>query len=188
VGAGGRPTPAPAPAKALKDPDSAVEPLDPQAPDTYRPVVRDGSRPSPSLKANNGRFAATGPVRFADGVSLTVDRVRHGTEQEQGPGAFPGRRTTSFSLSLHNRSTRAVEMNHVVVTTSYRPTDKARARLAPPVYADLTAGDFSGTVQPGASTSATYVFAIPARQAAHVVLRVDFDDVHVAATFTGATS
>jgi hypothetical protein len=53
------------------------------------------------------------------------------------------------------------------------------------VYEDPAAGDFSGTVAPSASATATYVFSVPTDAVRSVVAVVDFDGVHVAARLKG---
>jgi hypothetical protein len=71
-------------------------------------------------------------------------------------------------------------MNQVVVTVTYGTANLQ----AQPVY-DGPVNDFSGTVQPGKATDATYAFRIPTDQLDRVVMRVDFDGLHAAATFSG---
>lgn len=158
-----------------------VGPADPQAPPAYTPVVRGGQPARPTLTAGPGRFSSAAPVRFPDGVSLAVVHVARGVEQGRGPGVFTGRPHTTFSLALTNGSTRPIDLRQVVVTTTYG----SPARLAPAVYEEPSARDFSDTVAVGATTTATYAFAIPRGQARSAITVVDFDDVHVAARFTG---
>jgi hypothetical protein len=165
-------------------PDDAVvgtaAPVDAIAPPA-QPVIRKGPRPRPNVTANEGRFSAASPAKFADGVSLSVDRVVPGVEQGQGPGILHGVPNTAITLTLANHSAAAIDLTQVVVTTTYG----SPPHVAQPVYGDTPAADFTGTVQPGGSASATYVFAIPAGQTKSAVTTVDFDDVHVAAKFTG---
>lgn len=161
---------------------SVPKPVDRLAPSAYVPVIRHGNRPSPSVHARAGSFSPAGPATYTDGVSLTVNRVSHRVESGEGPGVFPGRPYTAVFLTLHNRSTKAIDLNQVVVTATYG----SPARIASPVYEDPAANDFAGTVRRGGSASATYLFAIPPRGRAGVVMVVDFDGAHVAARFTGA--
>lgn len=152
---------------------------DPDAPASYKPVVRPGKGP-PSRWASAGRLAAGAPVRYPDGVAVTVERVARVVEQGEGTGAFPGRPLTAVTLSLTNGSAAPLDLSQVVVTTAYGQ----RPKLATPVYSEQ-AQDFTGTVAPGAAARATYVFAIPPGQAAKVSTWVDFDAVHAAAAFHG---
>lgn len=167
---------APAPADAAQ---VAAPPADPEAPTTYRPVVRPG-KAAASVHAAAARLAAGTPVRYPDGVAVTVERVARSVEQGQGTGAFPGRPLTAITLRLTNGSARPVDLSQVVVTTTYGQ----RPRIATPVYETAQAQDFAGAVAPGASTSATYVFSIPPGQAKKVSTWVDFDAVHGAASFS----
>jgi hypothetical protein len=159
-----------------------ARPPDPKAPSTYRPVTRNGKKPNPTIKAARGGLSEGAVAKYSDGVWLRIDRVRHGTEQGQGPGAFPGRANTAVTLSLHNKSSRTIDLTQVVVTATYG----SPARLASAVYEDSAARDFGTRVRPGGSASATYVFAIPADESGKVGITVDFDGVHVAASFAGA--
>jgi hypothetical protein len=157
-------------------------PADAAAPPNYQPVIRNGNRPQPKVTANRGGFSAATPVNFPDGVSVKVDKVAQGVEQGEGPGVFRGRPHSAFTLSLTNGSTGPIDLTQVVVTTTYG----SPAKLASPVYGVAAAADFTGTVAPGATATATYVFAIPPGQAKSTVMTVDFDDVHAAATLTGS--
>ena len=165
------------------EPGKVSKPPDPKAPSTYQPVTRNGKKPNPTITAERGGLSQGAVVKYPDGTWLRVDRVRHGVEQGQGPGAFPGRAHTAITLSLHNRSSRTIDLTQVVVTATYG----SPARVASAVYEDSAAQDFGTPVPPGGSASATYVFAIPPDESGNVGITVDFDDVHVAARFAGAT-
>lgn len=156
-------------------------PADPVAPTTSKPVQRGGAIPTPTVSAKSGSFAPTSPVTYPDGVALVVTDVKQAVESGKGPGMFPGRPLTEIGLTLTNQGTSPIELNHVVVTTTYG----SPALLASPVYNDPAARDFSGTVAPGANTTATYVFSVPTAQMGIVTTVVDFDGVHVAGIFTG---
>jgi len=156
-------------------------PVDQVAPPAGQPVTRKGPKPRPTVTANEGRFTVDAPAKFPDGVSLRVDKIARGVEQGEGPGVFKGRPNTALTLSLTNQSAQPIDLTQVVVTTTYG----SPPRVASPVYEDPTAADFTGTVAPGATATATYIFAIPPGQARSAVTTVDFDDVHVAAKFTG---
>lgn len=169
---------APAPADG---PSAESLSLDPPAPATYRPVVRDGKQPRPAVVAPAGRFSADAPAAYPDGVVVRVERVSRSVERGEGPGTFPGRPQTAFHVVLENRSGQAVDLSQTVVTTTYG----VRPRIASPVYSHPEAQDFSGVVLPGAAAQATYVFAIPPGQARTVRTVVDFDAVHAPATITG---
>jgi hypothetical protein len=121
------------------------------------------------------------PAKFPDGVTLSITKASPGTEQAEGPGSFRGRHYTAFALALTNGSQQPIDLTGVVVTTTYG----SPPRIASPVYDDAAAADFSGTVAPGGTASATYEFALPPGQAKNATMTVDFDEAHAPATFTG---
>lgn len=159
-----------------------AKPADPLAPASYRPVKRNGKEPKHTVSGTKGSLASNTSVRYRDGVTVTVARGSHRTQKGRGPGTFPGRPHTTFGLTVSNQSTKAVDLSQVVVTATYG----SPAHVAAPVYEDSSGRDFSGTVAPRSSASATYAFAIPPGQRSKVVLVVDFDSLHVPATFTGS--
>ena len=146
-------------------------------------MARDGKAAGPRVQAASGGLSATKPVRYPDGVAVTVERIRRGAETANGPGEFPGRRYTAVVLSLTSGSAAAIDLNQVVVTATYGTP----SRIAAPVY-DGDAVDFSGTVPSGGTATATYLFAVPPLGTARVAVSVDFDGAHVAADFSGAVN
>ena len=145
----------------------------------YVPVRRNGKTPAPTISAPPAPF--TKPVRYVDGTTLQVTSITQSTVSGQGPGVFPGQPITTFGLRLTNGGKKAIGLNQVVVTATYGNPK----RVASPVY-DVAAHDFGGTAVPGASVNATYAFSIPTANLGGVVMFVDFDAVHVSATFAGA--
>jgi hypothetical protein len=159
-----------------------TKPLDPEALPSYKPVVRNGKKQERSVEAKVGRLSKAASVKYPDGVVLKVRRIAQGVEEEQGPGAFPGRPYTAISIVIDNRSTKIINLSQVVVTATY---GSAPARVAAPVYAESASKEFSGALPPGGTDTAEFAFAIPTEQSTEVVLTVDFDDVHHPATFSG---
>lgn len=153
-------------------------PADPLA-GRYTPVKRNGKVPAPTISAPPGSF--TKPVRYTDGVTLQVVSIKQGVVSGKGPGVFPGQPTTTMVLRLTNGSPKVISVSQVVVTATYGNPK----RVAAPVY-DLSAADLMGTAAPGDSVTATYVFSIPTAHLNDVVMMVDFDGVHVSATFAGS--
>jgi hypothetical protein len=147
------------------------------APSGYRPVIRHGRTPRPTVTPTTGNGGGQRTVAYGDGISVQLTKVSQSVEQGQGPGVFPGRPHTALTLTLVNRSTRTLDLSQVVVTALYG----SPARLASPVYEDPAARDFTGTVKPGGSATAVYVFSVPTTATGSVTAIVDFDDVHVAA-------
>jgi hypothetical protein len=152
----------------------------PPAPASVKPVIRDGVRPHPSISAKPQPFDR--PVTYPDGVKLAVTGIHQGRVTGQGPGVVAGPKTT-FDLRFTNGSNQAISLDQVVPTAEFG----SPARLARPVYDDRTQ-DFATTVKPGATATATYAFSIPKDELSHVVIHLDFDGRHVAATFRGSAS
>ena len=152
----------------------------PLAPPSVKPVIRDGVRPHPSISAKPQPFDR--PVTYPDGVKLAVTGIHQGRVSGQGPGVVAGPKTT-FDLRFTNGSDRAISLDQVVPTAEFG----SPSRLARPVYDDRTQ-DFGTTVKPGATATATYAFSIPKDELSHVVIHLDFDGRHVAATFRGSAS
>ena len=93
-----------------------------------------------------------------------------------------GEPSTTFSLTLLNKSSDPVDLGQVVVSVAYGSAGTA----ASPIYSDPTLSDFRGSVAPGQKATATYAFSIPVSELAKTTLWVDFDGKHTAATFVGA--
>ena len=127
-----------------------------------------------------GIGGATARLLAKEGVSLAITKVEQGTVTEQGPGAFTGDPKTLFTVALTNGSKQAITLDQVVVTARYG----SPARVARPTYGS-GAKDFSGTVKPGKTATATYSFSVPTSQLKNVTMAVDFDGLHAAATFRG---
>jgi hypothetical protein len=162
--------------------EKVPSPPDPTAPSTYRPMTRQGKKANPTIRAGSGRLSRAATVKYSDGVLVRFDGLRHGVEQAEGTGAFPGRAHTAFTLSVLNRSPQTIDLTQVAVTATYG----SPARIAQAVYDDSAVRDFGTRVPPGGSASATYAFAIPRDRLGSVGLTVDFDNRHAAARFAGA--
>ena len=173
-------TSTPSPSSEVTEKPTVIipRPADPLA-GRYTPIKRNGKVPTPTISAPPGSF--TRPVRYTDGTTLQVVSIKQGVVTGQGPGVFPGQPTTTVALRLTNGSTKPISVNQVVVTATYGNP----RRVASPVY-DASASDFGGVAAPGASVNATFLFSIPKAQLGSVVMIVDFDGVHVSATFAGS--
>jgi len=157
---------------------TASRPADPLA-GKYTPVIRNGRRPHPTITAKPAPFDKT--VKYSDGLSLHIDKIRHGVESGYGPGVFHGSPTTQLSVTMTNHTKKAINLDQVVVQMDYG----SPSRIAPPVY-NNAALDFSGILKPGDSRTATYIFSVPTSQLSDVTMTVDMDSIHVAAMFTGS--
>ena len=116
-------------------------------------------------------------------LGLEIVKAEKGVEAGHGPGVMAGRAYVRFQLRLTNGSSKAINLNEVVVTTFY----SAKRQLAAPVYTESAKTfDFSGTVAAGKSATAYYAFAVPTTDLGRVTMVVDLDGLHTSATYTGA--
>jgi hypothetical protein len=136
------------------------------------------------MRASVGHFAGNVPVTYADGVYVMVESIEKGMEAGKGPGVVNGRPNIGFLVILHNGAGTAIDLNQVVVTTTYGTP----ARVAAPVYDDARAQDFSGVCQVHKTRSAMYFFAVPTAERGTITLTVDFDARHDAAVFRGTVA
>jgi hypothetical protein len=156
---------------------------DPAAPSKYQPVLRKGKKvPNVTIPASTARLFASAAVRYSDGVLVSITKIAGGKEKGSGPGTFPGRPLSAFTIRITNYSGGPLDLNQVVVSAQYG----LPARLAAAVYNDASAKDFSGILMPGGSATATYVFAIPPERTDNIVLFVHFDNTHAPAIFGSA--
>lgn len=160
---------------------TTVSPPLPQPVKSVAKVKRVGQPNTPSVSAPAAKFSA--PVVYPDGVTLTITKADKGVEKGHGAGVMAGREYVRFTVKLTNSSAKPINLNQVVVTTTYG----ASSQLAAPVYTEGAGTyDFSGSVKPGASTTAIYAFAVPTKQLGRVTMVVDFDGLHTSATYRGA--
>lgn len=157
---------------------SAARPADPVL-KAYKPVPRDGRRPTPSVSASSQPFDRA--IRYTDGLRLAVTGITQGRVTGQGPGVVLGEPKTEIGLSMTNRTGRVVNLDQVVVTLVYG----SERRTSRPVYDDR-ARDFNGVLRPGGSATATYLFSVPPDELGDVTMFVDFDGRHTVARFRGS--
>ena len=143
-------------------------------------VVREGVEAA-ARTVTVADAAFTAPATWSDGASVRVAEAAQQVSGGRGPGAMAGQPQTVFTLEVTNGATAPLDLNGVVVQAVYgtAPTQ------ASPLYDGGTA-DFGGTLQPGATATAVYSFAIPADELGNVTLSVDVDGVRFPAVFTGA--
>ncbi|WP_406832169.1 hypothetical protein ABEG17_04910 [Pedococcus sp. KACC 23699] len=157
---------------ATRPPDAVVTAL----PTVSRPGAKAASA---RIKGGKGTFSQG--VTYADGLTMHVVGVKQSTSTGQGPGVFVGAPQTAVSLEIVNGTHAELKLDQVVVSMVYgKPT-----RLAAPVY-DQSSRDLSGSLKPGARTTATYQFSVPVKELGNVVMTVDIDGVHSVATFSGS--
>lgn len=175
-----KPTPStPAPTAPPSSTAPSVPPADLSTVTPLPKVQRPGATAAPTVSA--AAAGPTAPVTYADGVSLRIASVEFGKETKEGPGHFPGREFAILSLQLVNHGKQPIDLSTTVITV----LDSDDQQVAPVYVEEADVADFSGTVAPGASTSARYAFAVPEASRSRVTVIVDFDSVHTSAVFHG---
>lgn len=163
--------------------ESVAEPLPNTVSGPPAKVSRPGQPDQPAVVVGSVGFSA--PAEYDDKTVLAITGASKEVESGNGPGVFNGREFVKFELALTNGSDQPIDLNSVVVTAYYGDTNQ----IAAPVYtASAETQDFTGTVAPGAQSTASYGFAVPTSDLGNVTMVVDFDAVHSSATFSGAVS
>jgi hypothetical protein len=111
--------------------------------------------------------ALTSPAAEPDGVAATLTRVEGMDSTATGPGEVAGP-AVRVAVQLRNGSAQPVTLSTVGVSMSYGAQDTPASPLDDP-----TAQPFRGTLAPGATASAVYVFSVPADQRGAVTVEVD---------------
>jgi len=145
-------------------------------------VERPGSSGTPTVSAKPADTSAS--VTYDDKVALRIDEVSFAKETSQGPGAFTDREYARLTITFDNGSSAPIDLGTSVLTM----LDASGAPVTPVYAAEAEVSDFSGTVAPGTSTTATYAFALPANARGQVTLVIDFDGAHTSAVFRGGLS
>jgi hypothetical protein len=143
-------------------------------------VSRTPSGPRVEPSGSAGPRALEDDLIYEDGVVLRVTSVEQRTSDAQGAGAFYGAPLTALTLDLLNGSRQPLDLTTAVVALSYGDPRK----LASPTY-ERGARDFAGTLSPGSTATATYVFSVPTEELGAVTLTVDFGADHSPAVFSG---
>lgn len=177
-------TPSTDPAEDPAAGEAEPTPTEPPAPATElvaEPVVVREGVEAAARTVTVAEAAFTAPATWSDGASVRVADVAQQVSSGRGPGAMAGQPQTVFTLEVTNGAAGPLDLNGVVVQAVYG----AGATQASPLY-DGGTTDFGGTLEPGATATAVYSFAIPADALEDVRLSVDVDGVRFPAVFTGA--
>lgn len=169
-----------APEEATGTPERGEDPI---APEPAPTLVARPDAPAERVQAQApAAFDEDTPtVTYPDGLTVAITGISHAEIADRGPGAMTGERYTLFEVEVTNDSGRAVEANQVVVALTYG----SPARVANPVYVAGQTLDLSGRIEPGASATADYAFAIPTQGLGEVTLSLDIDGAHGLAVFNG---
>ncbi|WP_345762197.1 DUF4352 domain-containing protein [Diaminobutyricibacter sp. McL0608] len=144
------------------------------------PVVhRAGELPAAKKAAATAATFAT-KSGYPDGVTLAVSDFARGTTTDQGKGEITGAPFIIIAVTVHNGSTKPLNLAAVVATLKYGSN-----LVAAPYYGtEAKVGDFYGTLAAGKDQVATYGFQLP-KSTNQATLYVDLDGAHQPAAFTG---
>ncbi len=155
--------------------------LPPDATATASPTLAEREDAEPATKRVQAAAAEpTATLKYTDGLTVSLGKATFATVTAQGPGELTGLQYSLIPVTVTNGSDRTLNLNNVIVELRYG----SPARIAQPVYAEGTE-DLSGTLKPGASTQATYAFAVTKDKLSDVTLSLDIDGQHGLGEFKG---
>ncbi|GAA4378227.1 hypothetical protein [Nocardioides caricicola] len=123
-------------------------------------------------------FDATG--NFGSGLTLSVTQVEDVAGVAHGPGEIAGP-AVRLSFALDNDGAEPISLETVVVAVTYGAAETPAVTLSGP-------GEqvFGGTLEPGATAEARYVFAIPVEARGRVRAVVSYTGTAPAVSFEGS--
>ncbi len=133
------------------------------------PSVDVSSRPPVDLAADGD---------LGDGLAAKVSSVRFTTQQGRGAGEVSGPAVV-LGVTVRNGGSAPVDLDGATVTLAYGDDVQA----AP--FDSAPAKPFNGPVAPGASSTGTYVFALPADQRGRTALTITAGAGKPVAVYTG---
>lgn len=145
---------------------------------SYKAVKRAGA-PTKRVSAGNGTFKT--PVRYTDGLAVSIDKVGAVKVSGEGPGNLATQQAVRLTITVDNKSKKTVDLRRVVLQLTYG----SPARIAAPVY-DSATQDFGTELRPGKSASAVYSFAVPTSGRGTLTLHLDLDGTHAVGVFHGS--
>lgn len=142
-------------------------------------VTRPGEKVK-ALRAGAATAAFDTAVVYPDGIAIMTGKFARGVITSKGTGIITGAPYLVLNLTLKNGSRTAVDVSAVVVTLKYG----AKSEVAAPLYDDVSATDFFGSIPAGQSQTATYAFQLP-KDVKSADLYVDVDGDLLPAHFEG---
>jgi hypothetical protein len=142
-------------------------------------VTRPGEK-AKALREGATTVTFSTAASYPDGISITTAKFARGTVSSRGTGVITGAPYLVLKLTLANGSHSTIDVSEVVVTLKYGPKSDAAA----PLYDDVAASDFSGSLPAGQSQTATYAFQLP-KEINSADLYVDINGSLLPAHFAG---
>ena len=135
----------------------------------------------------SGLAAVGGPaVAYSDGASVQVLSLLHFDPSEYAHGHLRSRRAAAFLVQVHNGTQRVLDLAPGIATAVAGAAGIPVGRIIDLPKYDETAGRFSGTLAPGASSRTSLAFDLPPDQVHRVVLKVSLGPRYVPLHFVGS--
>lgn len=190
--------PAANPTKAPKDsapqPEATKVPSDEPTPEIEKPADYSGvafeaeGGKLPVVKRSGEAVSAAdrlpadmedeSEASYRDGVSVKVSAIGNGTVKSEGPGYFTGAPYRVYEVRISNGTDKVLDISSVL---AYLVLGKNQL-VALPLYGEVEAYDFTGTIEAGKQASARYAFIV-AEAGAPAKLQVDLDNLHAPGLF-----
>ena len=141
-------------------------------------VKRDGKDIAAKDKVTVDEEPSAGTGRYVDDLEVSVKLADQGKVLNEGPGYFTGAPYAVFTVTVTNNSDKEVDLSQVLITAVTSTGD-----MAQPLYGEIPAYDFAGSLAVDESNSTDYAF-MPMPGSKSLDLHVDLDAVHEPMVFT----
>lgn len=141
-------------------------------------IKREGKEISAKNKVSVEDKPSAGTGSYADGLEVSVKLKDQGKVVNEGPGYFTGAPYAVFTVTVKNKSDQEVDLSQVLVTAVTSSDD-----MAQPLYGEVPAYDFTGSLPVDETSSTDYAF-MPTAGSKNLELHVDLDAAHEPMVFT----
>ncbi|RWZ83232.1 hypothetical protein [Glutamicibacter sp. HZAU] len=141
-------------------------------------VKRDGKDIAAKDKVTVHEKPSAGTGRYVDDLEVSVKLADQGKVLNEGPGYFTGAPYAVFTVTVTNNSDKEVDLSQVLITAVTSTGD-----MAQPLYGEIPAYDFTGSLAVDESSSTDYAF-MPTPGTKSLDLHIDLDAVHEPMVFT----
>lgn len=141
-------------------------------------IKREGKEISAKNKVSVEDKPSAGTGSYADGLEVSVKLKDQGKVVNEGPGYFTGAPYAVFTVTVKNKSDQEVDLSQVLVTAVTSSGD-----MAQPLYGEVPAYDFTGSLPVDETSSTDYAF-MPTAGSKNLELHVDLDAAHEPMVFT----
>lgn len=150
-----------------------------EADDGKLPVVKRSGEAVKAADRMPANMKDATEASYRDGVNVTVAAISNGIVKSEGPGYFTGAKYRVYEVRIDNGSGKELDISSVIINLVLGKGQQA----ALPLYGEVEAYDFSGTIEAGKQASAHYAFIVQDAGAV-AKLQVDLDNQHAPGLFT----